>query len=256
MNFLTEHFSGRERRTIILLSVVMLFGTGAWLLFRKDDTTSHPPNRITEKTYNPTTADSTYQQQREERRKRQEEHYRLQAEYYDQKDKFYRKEIQHYKALNARRSHIQQDAPRDESLETTVIGKFTVPTTVDANTVDSITLRRIPGIGRVISGSILRYRSQLGGFYSLKQLLECKFFTADLLPWFTLSPEPELKKIAINHSSFYQLVRHPYINKEQTQGILEYIRLYGPVKDAAQLSSMGLFKAEELERLLPYLNFE
>lgn len=256
MNFLTEKFSDRERRSIILLSVVALFGFGAWLLSREDETTAEPQNHTTVTPKTVQQQNQTITQKRAERLKRQEEHYRLQAEYYDQKDQFYRKEIQHYKALNAQRSHIQSHSIPDKSEETTAIGKFTEQTTVDANTADSITLRRIPGIGRTISANILRYRNQLGGFYNLNQLLECKFFTPDLLPWFTLSPAPELRKIPINHSGFYQLKRHPYINKEQTQGILEYIRLYGPIKDSAQLSSTGLFTAEDLDRLLPYLNFE
>ncbi|MBR2154002.1 MAG: helix-hairpin-helix domain-containing protein [Bacteroidaceae bacterium] len=256
MDFFSEHFNGRERHTVILLAVVILFGIGLMMLFQNDDITAEPQASTTTRPQNTTTADSTYQQKREERRKRQEEHYRLQAEYYDQKDKFYRNEIRHYKALNAQRPHVQSRTTTDEAEETTVIGKFVEHTTVDANTADSITLRRIPGIGRAISASILRYRNMLGGFYDLNQLLECKFFTPDLLSWFTLSPKPELKKININHSGFYQLKRHPYINKEQTQGILEYIRLYGPIRDSAQLSSLGLFTAEDLGRLIPYLNFE
>ena len=248
--------NSRERRTILLLSAVVLFLLGYILVSPEKEDHSEPQGTTDPQPQGHTATNTAYQQKRAERNRRQEEHYRLQAEYYDQKDRFYRQEIRHYKALNAKRTHIQPETPQTDSEETSFIGKFSTQTTVDANTADSITLRRIPGIGRAISSSILRYRQLLGGFYSLQQLMECKFFTADLLPWFTLDSVPHLKKIRLNASSFYQLVRHPYISKPQTQDLLEYIRIYGPIQDSTQLSTTGIFTAAELQRLMPYLDFE
>ncbi|MCD8237275.1 MAG: helix-hairpin-helix domain-containing protein [Prevotellaceae bacterium] len=46
--------------------------------------------------------------------------------------------------------------------------KFQTLTKVDPNTADTVTLKRIPGIGTYISRGIIRYRERLGGFYSVE----------------------------------------------------------------------------------------
>ena len=143
--------------------------------------------------------------------------------------------------------HSEPAAPRP--------AKFTTPTLIDPNTADSLTLCSIPGIGKTISSVIIRYRERLGGFHTTQQLTECKYFTPDLLPWFDIAAEPTLRKLPINQAGFSQLIRHPYIDKEQTKQILEHIRLYGPIRDTLQLRSTHIFTDEQLMRLLPYLDF-
>jgi DNA uptake protein ComE-like DNA-binding protein len=193
----------------------------------------------------------------EEHYRRQAEHYRLQAEYYEQKDKFYRQEIERMRKHNLQQSSHSSDKmqPGSQTLPAVHSPKFTTLTIVDPNTADSATLCSIPGIARGIAGSIIRQRQRLGGFYDVAQLLECQYFSEDLLPWFAIADKPALKKISINKATFYHLVRHPYISKAQTQDILRYIRIYGPIQDSTQLSSTGIFTSEELSRLLPYLEF-
>lgn len=135
-------------------------------------------------------------------------------------------------------------------------GKFRSIVKIDANTADSATLCRIPGIGAGISRSILRYRQRLGGFCSPQQLLEVPLFSPELLAWFTVSDVPTVQPLHINKVSFQRLNSHPYISYEQTKALLRYIRLYGEVKDEAALLSTGIFTAEEWERLRPYVSFE
>jgi hypothetical protein len=60
----------------------------------------------------------------------------------------------------------------------------------------------------------------------------------------------------LNLASFQALNNHPYISYEQTKSLLQYIRLYGEVKDEATLLSIGVFTKEELERLRPYIAYE
>ena len=133
--------------------------------------------------------------------------------------------------------------------------KFTTPVLIDPNTADSLTLCSIPGIGKTISALIIRYRERLGGFHSIQQLTECKYFTPDLLPWFSISTEPTLRKLPINRAGFSQLIRHPYIDKEQTKQILQHIRLYGPICDTTQLRSTHIFTDDQFPRIVPYLDF-
>jgi len=278
MTPLRDNFSNRERKTIILLSVVAVFSLGILVVLNLGKEQQPQPSESSAQTYQKKKRqwqqeDSAYKQKMAERRQRQDEHYRLQAEhysrqeahyrlqdeYYRQKDKFYRDEIKRIQRQSAQQAQTAKTIRTTDSTERPKLydctDKFQVPTTIDANTADSATLCRIPGIGKTIASIILRQRNRLGGFHSLSQLCECKYFTEDLLPWFTISAEPELKKICINTATFYQLVSHPYISKAQTQDILAYIRRYGNIKDAGQLRSTGIFTEEELPLLLPYLEF-
>ena len=134
--------------------------------------------------------------------------------------------------------------------------KFHTLTMVDVNTADTTQLRRIPGVGEKISDAIVRYRQRLGGFHSVNQLLDIKIVSPELLEWFTVSSSPDIQRININKASFQALNNHPYISYEQTKALLQYIRLYGEVKDEETLLSTGIFTKDELERLRPYIAYE
>ena len=134
--------------------------------------------------------------------------------------------------------------------------KFQNLTKVDVNEADTTLLRRIPGVGEKISEAIVRYRQQLGGFYSVEQLLEVKIVSPELLEWFTVSSPPSVRTININKASFQKLNSHPYITYEQTKALLQYVRLYGEIQSEQQLLSTGIFNSGELERLKPYIAYE
>lgn len=134
--------------------------------------------------------------------------------------------------------------------------KFQALTQVDLNEADTALLRRIPGVGEKISQAIVRYRQRLGGFASVSQLHDLKQVSPELHEWFTVSSPSSVRKISINTASFQVLNAHPYISYEQTQSLLRYIRLYGPVKDEEALASTAIFTPAELERLRPYILYE
>jgi competence ComEA-like helix-hairpin-helix protein len=134
--------------------------------------------------------------------------------------------------------------------------KFQSLTKVDINTADTALLRRVPGVGEKISDAIVAYRKRLGGFYSVEQLREIRIVSPELLDWFDVSSSPNLQSINLNKASFQALNRHPYISYEQAKALLQYIRLYGKVKDGQALLETGIFTEEEVERLKPYLTFE
>lgn len=156
----------------------------------------------------------------------------------------------------------RKEMPRYEKKETrnskslNQTKKFQTLTLVDVNEADTTLLRRIPGVGEKISEAIVRYRQQLGGYYSVEQLLEISIVSPELLEWFTISSPTAVQKMNLNQASFQALNSHPYISYEQTKSLLQYIRLYGEVKDEATLLSIGIFTKEELERLRPYVAYE
>ncbi len=133
--------------------------------------------------------------------------------------------------------------------------KFKTLTRVDPNTADTTLLQRIPGIGSYYSRSIVRLRERLGGITHLEQLFEINNFPEEALQWFELPTQPAVRKMNINKASFKQLAAHPYVGYEHTKAIQNYIRLYGPITSTEQLRNIHIFTDEELNRLIPYLDF-
>lgn len=133
--------------------------------------------------------------------------------------------------------------------------KYPEGTLVDANSADTVELKKIPGIGSGIAKMIVSYRNRLGGFCSLEQLLEVKFMTPELLEWFKLETSSVLK-LQINEAGLDKLRAHPYINFYQAKVIVEHRRKRGEIKSLSQLSLYEEFTEKDLNRLLPYISFD
>lgn len=161
-----------------------------------------------------------------------------------------------YEKKDVKKWETREKMEEREDRQTYTSNKFQTLTKVDVNMADTALLRRVPGIGGKISEAIVAYRKKLGGFYSVEQLRELKIVSPELLEWFEVSSSPDIQRLNINKASFQALNSHPYISYEQTKALLQYIRLYGKVKDEQALLETGLFTKEEVERLKPYLAFE
>lgn len=161
-----------------------------------------------------------------------------------------------YEKKDVKKWEMREKMEEREDRQTYTSNKFQTLTKVDVNMADTALLRRVPGIGGKISEAIVVYRKKLGGFYSVEQLRELKIVSPELLEWFEVSSSPDIQRLNINKASFQALNSHPYISYEQTKALLQYIRLYGKVKDEQALLETGLFTKEEVERLKPYLAFE
>ena len=133
--------------------------------------------------------------------------------------------------------------------------KYAKGTQVDVNMADTLELKKIPGIGSAIARNIVVYRQRLGGFCDLRQLLEVRFFTPDLLEWFVLG-DSSVNKIRVNHESLDKLRAHPYLNFYQVKVILEHRKKRGEIKSLSQLSLYEEFTEKDLNRLSAYFSFD
>lgn len=140
--------------------------------------------------------------------------------------------------------------------------KFTSPHVFDLNTIDSLTLIRIPGIASRTAQVILTNRQRYGGFYSPDQLRD--FLTWDAAQayldewctlWFTADAN-RLRTLPLNTASISQLQRHPYITHEQAVEITRYRTRHKRISTVAEMQQMSSFTSEQLQQLLPYLSFE
>ena len=150
----------------------------------------------------------------------------------------------------------EHDRARQDSLHHLRPEKFTQLTVLDLNTVDTLTLRKIPGIGVGYSRSIVSYRERLGGFVSVAQLKDIEGLPARIEEWFSVEEQVAVRTISINKSDFKTLVRHPYLSYEQVKVITTHIRKYGPLRSWKDLQLYPEFTPQDFERLSPYFVFE
>ena len=156
---------------------------------------------------------------------------------------FASKDTTHYLIAEARR----------DSFPKTI--KFEKGTIVDINHADTTQLKMIPGIGSAIARTIINYRTQLGGYYSINQLKEIRLQTDSLHSWFNVSPD-SITQLAVNKMGVESLLKHPYLNFYQAKTIVEHRRKNGKIRGMNELKLYEEFAQTDLERLSFYLCFD
>ncbi|MBR1387501.1 MAG: helix-hairpin-helix domain-containing protein [Alloprevotella sp.] len=162
------------------------------------------------------------------------------------------------------RPFIQIDAPGKEPAAVAQPDTFTAKypqkylpgMRIDINTCDTLALRGIPGIGAYYARKIYEYRTRLGGFHSLTQLHDIEGLPDGISDYLYIQSDAVLTRIHINSASFKTLVRHPYLNYEQTRDIVNYIKKYGPLKSWNDLQFSSHFTEKDFQRLAPYFDFK
>ena len=136
--------------------------------------------------------------------------------------------------------------------------KFPAGTIVELNQADTLTLKKIPGIGSTFARRIVSYRELLGGFYTVEQLAEVYGIDEDrynaLYAWFKVDTT-SIQPLQVNQLSFKELLRHPYLNTSQVRQI-ERIRRKAPLHSWNDLILLEEFTDLDRQRLRPYLSFE
>jgi competence ComEA-like helix-hairpin-helix protein len=130
------------------------------------------------------------------------------------------------------------------------------PVVVELNAADSAQLVQVIGIGPFFAKVIIEHREKLGGYRSKNQVLEVygmdstKFERIeDQLIVDSLS----LAQINVNTATFKELLRHPYLNYNQTKAIVNYREQHGLFKSVSELQKIHLVKGETYRKIAPYL---
>lgn len=155
---------------------------------------------------------------------------------------------------NAARNIPKTNRPAYERIE-----KYPAGTVVELNSADTVVLKKVPGIGSTFARRIVKYRELLGGFCSVDQLAEVYGIDADrftaLQPWF-IADTILIRKLSVNHATFADLLRHPYLNKEQVKAIDRLRRQKGRLAGKESLLLLPEFTEHDLALLSPYITFE
>lgn len=157
----------------------------------------------------------------------------------------------HYRALT------DSDSVAARILSQQQVKKLKDGETIALNTADTLTLRRVPGIGPFFARKIFRYREKLGGFVSVEQLKEIEDFPLSALPYFTISSVggKGIRKININKASFEELRNHPYISYLMARQIRDYRKLRGRITDLSDFRLLSTFPEKTIEKLRPYVEY-
>ena len=118
--------------------------------------------------------------------------------------------------------------------------------------------KSLPGIGEKLSARIIKYKMALGGFLDKSQVCEVYGISDSLCLVISnyLQCTPQLSKIKVNSADMDELEMHPYLNRKQSEFIINYRRQHRTIKDLNELKSTGFFKKEELAKIEPYLAFD
>ncbi|MBK7409722.1 MAG: helix-hairpin-helix domain-containing protein [Saprospirales bacterium] len=132
-----------------------------------------------------------------------------------------------------------------------------VNTPVDINRASAEEWETLRGIGPGYAGRILKFRENLGGFYSIDQVgdtygLPDSVFQ-QIKPHLTLSPI--FRPIEINSVSEEDLATHPYISKKQAHVILLFRENHGGFRGLEDLAPIRVLPDSTLQKLAPYLKF-
>lgn len=137
--------------------------------------------------------------------------------------------------------------------------KYPEGTIVELNGADTTTLKKIPGIGSSFARRITKYRELLGGFHHIEQLAEVYGIDEEryshFQKWFIIDTT-YIRPIPVNQASFKEILRHPYINLEQTKVIDRIKKQKGRINSWNDLRLFEEFPPEMQKKMEPYITFK
>ncbi len=130
----------------------------------------------------------------------------------------------------------------------------------DLNTVDSIRLLALKGIGPSFASRILKYRNKLQGFISMEQLKEVygldSIALQELNTYAFIDKTFIPKKVTINTSDETILLTHPYIGKKFAKIIAGYRQQHGNYTSVEELKNIRSISEQQYLKMVPYLTVE
>lgn len=128
---------------------------------------------------------------------------------------------------------------------------------VDINSADTSELRKLPGIGEKRALNIVKFRTSLGGFYSVEQLAEVYSMDAALVERLRkyLVCNGDVAKIDINNTNPYKLW-HPYLKGELIKSIKKNLKSGKKYKSFEDIKAEEGFNEELNGRAERYLEFK
>ncbi len=129
--------------------------------------------------------------------------------------------------------------------------------TIALNETDTTQWKMIPGIGSSYASRIVKYKNLLGGYVFKEQLMEVYGIDNEMYSRIEkyIVEDSNYIKLKVNEMEFRDLLRHPYLDYEQVQSIVNLRGRKGGITSIDELSMLNEFTQQDIERLKPYLQF-
>ena len=127
---------------------------------------------------------------------------------------------------------------------------------IELNQADSLDLISVKGIGSFYSKQILKYRNELGGFYSFSQFSEIwglEKLDIEKIKLLTTIDTLLISKININSAKIEKLRHHPYLNYKQAKMIVNYRTQHGNFRSVKDIQKIRPISPEIFRKIAPYL---
>ena len=128
----------------------------------------------------------------------------------------------------------------------------------DLNRVTASELRRIKGIGPVLSERIIKFRNRLQGFQLNEQLYDVygldRSVANRLLQYYTVLSRPDLNPVNVNRATTQELAQLVYLNWKIARQITRYRERFGPFTSLEELTKIEDFPSDKIDRIKLYLS--
>lgn len=127
---------------------------------------------------------------------------------------------------------------------------------IDINRADSVQLLPLPGIGPVFAGRIIKYRSLLGGYASVDQVMEVYGISKETMDVITdriVIDTSLIIRLDLNSATFRELLRHPYLEYENVKSIVNYRDFAGTIQSLQELEDNFILPDSVMNKVIPYL---
>ena len=126
---------------------------------------------------------------------------------------------------------------------------------IELNQADSLELISIKGIGPFYAKQIIKYRNELGGFYSYSQFSEIwglENLEFENFKQQTIIDTLHISKININTATIKTLRNHPYLNYKQAKMIVNYRQQHGNYQQLKDICKIKPISLELFRKIAPY----
>lgn len=130
---------------------------------------------------------------------------------------------------------------------------------IEINTADSAAFEKLYGIGPALASRIVKYRSKLGGFYSIQQIAEV-WGLADSL-FIKIQKQLVLNdktwvRFNLNKVDYEQLKSHPYFGYSLARAIIRYKEQHGSFSALEEVQRILSIDDEKYNKIVHYLKVE
>ena len=130
---------------------------------------------------------------------------------------------------------------------------------LELNVIDSAQLVSLRGVGPFYASQIIKYRTKIGGYYKIEQLLEVwkmRPETYEALTEQLFIDSDKVKKLRLNTITFEDLYKHPYLSYAQTNSIVKMRTQSNGFKNITEIKKSKLIDSKTFDKLFPYLIIE